>query len=510
MSSDILTEGRYFMSVDLGTSSVRAFIADFEKKSFCSEAEGYDVIIPKTGYAEQAPQTWYEKTVLAIHRVLNKTGIDPKKIIAISFSGQMHGMVALDGDSNPVADAVIWMDQRSGEVLDEIYDIAGEKVILENTQNRIAAGFMIGTLYWFKTRRPQIYDQIQCVMMPKDYIKYRLCGAVTTDYSDAAGSLAFDNRRLCWASPVIKKLGIQETLLPKCGPSTQVVGHITAEAARETGLWEGTKVVNGGGDSFMQAVGNGIVSEGVFASNIGTAGQISATVRRPIFDAQGRMSTFAHVVPGCWHLMGACLNGGVALKWITRQVLGEEDYEAANLAAAQRPAGCGGLFFLPYLAGERTPHMDPKARGVFLGLTLNHNRADMERAVMEGVTFALKDCLSLLTETGARCDRIIAAGGGARSNLWLQIQADIFERDVYRSASKEQACLGAAITAAVGVGEFKDFDEACARCVDAPAPVFHPNAENAAIYRKAYPVFQDIYRQNRGIFAAIDAMARNG
>ena len=495
------------MSVDLGTSSVRAFIADFESRTFHSEAEGYNILIPCTGYAEQSTRAWYDKTVLSIRRVLAKTGINPGDIAAVSFSGQMHGMVALDEDGHPVTDAVIWMDQRSGEVLNEIYGMVGEEEILENTQNRIAAGFMIGTLYWFKTRRPQIYSRIKSIMMPKDYIKYRLCGVITTDYSDAAGSLAFDNRRLRWASPVIEKLGLDEALFPKCGPSTLVVGYVSATAARETGLAEGTKIVNGGGDSFMQTIGNGIVNEGVFASNIGTAGQISTTVRSPIFDPRGRTCTFAHVIPGCWHLMGGCLNGGIALKWMARQVLGEEDYEAVNRAVSERPAGCGGLFFLPYLAGERTPHMDPMAKGVFLGLTLNHDRADMERAVMEGVAFALKDCLSLLTGLGTRCDRIIAAGGGARSDVWLQIQADIFERDVYRSASVEQACLGAAITAAVGVGEFEDFETACARCVGAPVEVFHPMEKNASVYRKSYPVFQDIYRRNRDIFARIDAIS---
>ena len=501
--------GRYFMGVDLGTSSVRAFIADFKTRASYSEAEGYDVLIPGIGYAEQATHTWYEKAVSAIRCVLNRSGIDPNEIIALSFSGQMHGMVALGEDGKPVTNAVIWMDQRSGEVLDEIYGLVGEGEVLENTQNRIAAGFMIGTLYWFKTRRPHIYDKIKYVMMPKDYIKYRLCGVITTDYSDAAGSLAFNNRQLCWALPIIEKLGLSKTLLPECGPSTQVVGYVAAEAARETGLSENTLVINGGGDSFMQAVGSGIVSEGLFASNIGTAGQISTTVRRPIFDSLGRISAFAHVIPGCWHLMGACLNGGIALKWITRQILGDGDYETVNRAVAQRPAGCNGLFFLPYLAGERTPHMDPKARGVFLGLTLDHGRADMERSVMEGVGFALKDCLSVLLEAGARCDRIIAAGGGARSDVWLQIQADIFERDVYRNASKEQACLGAAITAAVGAGEFENFETACARCVDAPVEVFHPNAENASIYRKAYPIFRDIYRQNRDLFTRIASAARD-
>lgn len=497
-----------YMSIDLGTSSVRAFVADLEKRAYWAEGEGYDVLIPRLGYAEQDPELWYAKTAQCIRRVLASSGVDPKAIAAISFSGQMHGTVALNADHRPVMNAAIWMDQRSGEVLDEIQTLLGGDFIAENTQNRIAAGYMVGTLYWLKTRNPALYSRIHRVMLPKDYIKYRLSGVISTDYSDAAGSLAFDNRRLCWATPMLDRLGISESILPECGPSTRVVGRVTAEAARDTGLREGTLVVNGGGDSFMQAVGNGIIEEGVFASNIGTAGQISTTVSRPIYDSQLRTSTFAHVIPERWQIFGGCLNSGISLKWITKQILEDTDYAAMNRAVAARPAGCNGLFFLPYLTGERTPHMDPKARGVFMGLTLDHGRADMERAVMEGVAYALNDCLNVLLETGARCDRIIAAGGGARSDVWLQIQADIFGRDVYRSASLEQACLGAAITAAVGAGAYTDFETACARCVDRPTQVFHPIEGNAAFYRRAYPIFRDIYRQNREIFSRIDALAR--
>ena len=494
---------KYFMSIDLGTSSVRAFIADFENNLFYSEGENYDVIIPHTGYAEQNPKIWYEKTVSAVRSVLSKSKINPKEILALSFSGQMHGLVALDEKFNPVMNAAIWMDQRSEEVIDEIYKIVGEKEILSNTQNRISAGFMIGTLYWLKIKNPEIYHNVKYVTLPKDYIKYRLCGKITTDYSDAAGSLAFDNIKLCWASPVMKKLGLDKAVFPKCFPSTYVVGNITPEAAKETGLSESTLVINGGGDSFMQAIGNGIVSEGIFASNIGTAGQISTTSKNPLFDSKMRMNTFAHVVPERWHLMAGCLNGGVALKWVVKQILNETDYETVNKNISKTPAGCSGLFFLPYLAGERSPHMDSKARGVFFGLTLAHGRSELERAVMEGVAFALNDCLNVLLEIGAKCDRIIAAGGGARSDEWLQIQADIFERDVYRSSSIEQACLGAAITAAVGAGYFSDFESACSECVKEPSKVFHPKYENVSVYKKAYPVFRDIYQQNKDIFKRI-------
>ena len=501
---------KYFMSIDLGTSSVRAFIADLERRVYYSEGENYDVFIPRIGYAEQDPIMWYEKTAHAIRRVLEKSGIDPEDIAAVSFSGQMHGTILVDEARAPLMNAVIWMDQRSGEVLDEINDIVGAEQITENTQNRLAAGYMIGTLYWIKTRRPELYARVSRAMLPKDYIKFRLSGAITTDVSDAAGSLAFNNRELCWAKPMLDSLGIDMGIMPQCLPSTAVVGHITEQAARETGLSTKTLVVNGGGDSLMQAVGNGIIREGIFSSNIGTAGQVCTTIGQPDYDRKLRTSTFAHVLPGRWQLMGGCLNSGISLKWITKQILGDSDYAEVNRAVAQRPAGCNGLFFLPYLTGERTPHMDPKARGVFFGLTLDHGRADMERAVMEGVAYALKDCMNVLLDVGAKCQRIVAAGGGARSDVWLQIQADVFERDVYRSASVEQACLGAAITAAVGAGVYPDFETACERCVDAPREVFHPRTENMALYRRMYPIYREIYIRNRELFSTIDAEVHGG
>lgn len=500
---------RYFMSIDLGTSSVRAFIADLERRVYFSESEPYDVSIPQIGYAEQDPLMWYDKTTSAIRRVLRTSGIHPSHISAISFSGQMHGTVVMDEAGMLLTNAVIWMDQRSGEVLSEIYDTVGKELIANSTLNRIASGYMIGTLYWLKVRKPELYSRIQRVMLPKDYIKYRLCGSVVTDYSDAAGSLAFDNRERCWARLLLERLGIRESLFPECLPSTAIVGRITQRAARETGLSEDTLVVNGGGDSFMQAIGNGIISSGIFSSNIGTGGQISTTVDTPRFDPQLRTCTFAHALPNRWQLMGGCLNSGISLKWITRQILQDSDYTVVNRAVADRPAGCNGLFFLPYLTGERTPHMDAGARGVFFGLTLDHGRADLERAVMEGVAYALKDCMNILLEIGAKCDRVIAAGGGARSDVWLQIQADIFERDVYRSASVEQACLGAAITAAVGAGEYPDYETACGICIDRPIAVFHPNEKNAAIYRRMYPIFQEIYMRNKALFAEINKEMRN-
>ena len=496
----------YFIGIDLGTSSVRAFLIEFESKKSYVAGETYDVSVPQLGYAEQNPEMWFEKTVLVIRRVLAESGVDPREIAALSFSGQMHGMVALDAENRPVMDVPIWMDQRSGDAIREIYEKLGEDMPRENLQNWIATGFLISSLYWLKTRRSDLYERVARVILPKDYIKFRLCGRALTDPSDASGSLAYDIVHRRWATPVIDALGIDRSIFPECLPSTEVVGHITAEAAKLTGLCEGTLVVNGGSDQCMQSIGNAVVEEGVFASNIGTSAVVSIPVYSPRYDAKMRTNFFAHAVPDCWSILVACLNGGCALKWLTRKIFPGESYDDINRMVAERPAGAHGLIFLPYLGGERTPHMDPKAKGVFFGLTMDHDRADMARALMEGIVFGMKDGLNTVEELGVQCSRVVAAGGGARSDVWLQMQADIFEREVHRSASKEQACLGAAITAAIGAGKFASYPEACAACVEPPTRIFTPIDENVRIYRELFPIYRSLYAANKPCFDALSGV----
>lgn len=508
----MLTQGetmaKYFVGIDLGTSSVRAFLIDFERKQSWIEGENYDVLIPQLGYAEQDPQMWYSKMCNVLRGVLAKSGANPEDIVALSFSGQMHGLVALDKGLHSVMNVPIWMDQRSSEAIEEIYAALGRDLVRENTQNHIATGFLLPSLYWYKTRREEVYKRIAHVMLPKDYIKFRLSGRITTDYSDASGSLVFDNVNLCWAKPILQGLGIREEIFPECLPSTAVIGHVCAEAARDTGLSEKTLVVNGGADQCMQSIGNAVVDEGVFATNIGTSSLTTTPSRKPYYDTQLRTHTFAHAIPGHWTIMAAHLNGGSVLKWLNNRILQVSGYEEINRMVATRESGSGGLFFLPYMDGERTPHMDSKARGMFFGLTMDHGREDMARAVMEGIVFAMKSGMDVLEDMGVRCERIIAAGGGARSDVWLQMQADIFEHEVCRSASKEQACMGAAITAAIGAGTFDNYHDACARCVEPSTQIFVPKVENVRVYRRMYPVFKDLYASNRKLFADVSDIFR--
>ena len=364
---------KYYLGIDLGTSSVRAFLIDFETRLSFVEGENYDVLIPRPGFAEQDPNLWYEKLVEVLRRLLQKSQVPPESIAAVSFSGQMHGLVALDQNGQPVMNVPTWLDQRSESVIPEIYSIVGEDLFHSHIQNRLATGFLLGSLYWTKKNRPDVYEKTAHVMLPKDYIRYRLCGRISTDYSDAAGSAAFNNAESAWAWEVIRALGLKEELFPECLPSTEVVGHISEQAAADTGLSTETLVVSGGSDQCMQSVGNGVIEEGVLAAGIGTSSVISTPIGSAIYDPKLRTNTFAHVLPGkCCALVG-CLNGGSALKWLSRKVIGIGDYNEISRMADESGCGAHGLIFLPYLAGERTPHMNPKARGVFFGLNLDHD-----------------------------------------------------------------------------------------------------------------------------------------
>ncbi len=498
------------LGIDLGTSSVRAFIMDEGGKELALEGEGYNVDIPRPGHAEQDPDLWVRKAWEAIRRAIAKAGgsvgVRPGDIRALSFSGQMHGMVCVDRDGRPLRPAIIWQDQRSKESIEKIYSAFTREQVGGWVQNAVAAGFLLGSLLWVRDNEPDVYARTAAVLLPKDYLKFRLSGRLVTDYSDAAGTTAFDNVNMRWSKELIEAVGLDPAKFPECLPSTECVGTVTPEAAAGTGLSTATLVVNGGADQSMQAIGNGIVGDGVFASNIGTGGQMSANMDRPLHDPAFRTNTFAHAMPGRWYVMGAVLASGASMKWLARQVLELDGFSQVDSLASQVPAGSGGLVFLPYLVGERTPHFDPAARAVFCGLTLGHDRRNMLRAVMEGVCFALRDSLSIILGLGVECRRLIASGGGANSPLWLQIQADVFNREIHRSVSGEQACLGAAITAGVGAGVYADIPSACARLVAFDPVVYSPNPKNVPVYDDMYEIYKRLYRDNRESFGRLCAV----
>ena len=491
------------MGIDLGTSSVKTLLMEEDGKVLACCGESYEIEVPQTGYAEQDPDMWYEKTIATIRSVLGKSGIPPEEIRGISFSGQMHGLVCVDRQGRPLRKAIIWSDQRSKASIGHIYEKLGSGYVTEQTQNRISTGFLLSSLFWLYENEKETYDSIWRVMLPKDYVKYRMTGRIITDYSDAAGSLAFDNVHLRWAAEMLEKLGLNPEIFPECDVSSRAIGTICRETQERTGLSASVRVVNGGADQCMQGIGNGIVEDGIFASNIGTGGQISTCCDRPLYDPLLRTNTFAHAISGRWNIYGAALSSRLSLNWLTKKITKELDYRELDRKCEAIPAGSEGLIFLPSLSGARTPHQNPDAKGVFFGLNLKHDSSHMARAVMEGVVFSLKDCLDAITGIGVTCGTIVAAGGGARSRLWLQMQADIFEKDIRRTASAEQACLGAAITAGVGTGVYGDFAQAGRRLVRFDDEVFRPNERNVRIYREYLAVYRELYRANEALFTRL-------
>ena len=488
------------LGIDLGTSSVKSMCLWTDSGRTKTFAEGYDISYPRQGWAEQDPLVWYEKTIVTLRRLLATRDMKAEDIRAISFSGQMHGLVCLDSNNELLRPAIIWPDQRSAPSIQKIYDTLGASFVASQNQNTIATGFLLASLYWLFEHEQETYGRICHVMLPKDYIKFRLTGCIVTDPSDAAGSTAFDNVTMSWAVKLIEALGMNPDIFPEIQPSEAVIGTITGKASEETGLKQGTPVVNGGADQCMQAVGNGIIGEGIFACNIGTGGQISTTVARPCYDSELRVSTFAHALPKRWNVMGVALYAGASLKWLARQVLGTSDYAALDAEAGKVPPGCEGLVFLPHLGGERVLK-DPDARGVFFGLTGKHNGFSMARAVMEGVVFLLKDSLDIIvTEMNIPCKKIVAAGGGAAGTLWPQIQADILEQPLVRNLNTEQACLGAAITAGIGAGIYPGAEQAAAALVRYDAVTFEPRPEYQPLYREYHALFHEIYGRNKDIF----------
>lgn len=488
------------LGIDIGTSSVKAMLLDEENGRSYVAAREYDVVIPKKGFAEQDPETWWELLKEVLSELKYKDGNGFEKISSIGFSGQMHGLVMVDKDGRPVRNAILWLDQRSEKQLDEIKEQVSFQEMVSTTHNRPFTGFAFPSLLWVKENEPEVYDRCYKIMHPKDFIRLRLTGRFGSDMSDASSSSGFNVGGRDWAWDIMRRMGIDEDKLPECHEATETAGAVTAEAAKETGLKEGVTVVFGSGDQPAQSIGNGAVKEGIVISNIGTGGQIATYSAKDACDRYLRTHTFCHGIGKAYTIFGASLCSGLSLKWLKNNVVGAESYDVMSKMADEVPAGSEGLIYLPYLTGERTPHMNPKAKGIFFGMSLAHDRRHFARAVMEGVTFGLKDSLEIFNEMGLSVDRIIASGGGAKSSVWLQMQADIFEKEVIVCKVKEQACLGACIMAGIGEGVFADAEEAADKLVEFDDRVYTPSPETARKYRAAYSVFKKIYAANKELF----------
>lgn len=489
-----------YMGIDLGTSSVKVLVADEQGKTKGIGQSGYEVLIPEVGWAEQNPQEWWRCTRQAISQAMQKSGVRADEIKGIGFSGQMHGLVALDGDRRPVDMAMIHLDQRSLLEKQEIYERAGE-LLSEELLNQPGAGMLICSLLWMKRHKKDLYDKIRYVVAPKDYIRYLLTGVICTDYSDAAASLAFSVRNRRWCTELIERLGLKTDIWPPVQESGKGAGTVTSAAAVQTGLAAGTRVVTGAGDCAAAMIGNAVVEEGIVTCNIGTASQLAVTTVQPVYDEGMQCQLWCHAIPQMWFYQGGALNGGNTLSWLKNKVLRDQrSFAELDREIAQVPAGSEGLIFLPYLAGERTPFNDPQARGVYFGLGMKHDQAYIARAAMEGVMYNLKECKKIFDRMQIPQKKLIASGGGAKGAAWRQIQADMLDMPVHTTGTEEEACLGAVILAAVGTGAYQSIYEACREIVKLDELVTEPITEHVRYYQEKQEVFYELYQQVKELY----------
>ncbi|NLK87919.1 MAG: xylulokinase [Clostridiaceae bacterium] len=492
----------YLLGIDIGTSGTKTVLFDETGKTITSALEEYPLYQPHIGWAEQDPEDWWKASCDGIRKVLTKSGIDPADISGIGLSGQMHGMVLLDAENKVLRRSIIWCDQRTTAECAQITSLVGEKRLIEITANPALVGFTASKIMWVKNNEPAVFEKIKKILLPKDYVRFRLTGEFATEVSDASGMQLLDVPGRCWSGEVLSKLGIERDWLADVYESQVVSAKVNNEAASLTGLKPGTPVVGGGGDQAAGAVGNGIVKPGVVSSTIGTSGVVFAYLDKISIDPKGRVQTFCHAVPDTWHVMGVTQAAGFSLKWF-RDNLCKEEMSVADLMdvdpyvlmdqeAEKVEAGSNGLIYLPYLIGERTPHLDADAKGVFFGLSTVHKKRDMIRSVMEGVVYSLKDCLGIISGMGVDVSEVRASGGGGKSKLWKQMQADIFGLPITTTNSSEGPALGVALLAGVGTGVYKSVAEACDTAIKAKN-IQQPDEGNIGIYSKYYELYVKLY-----------------
>lgn len=492
-----------WIGLDIGTGGSRALLVNEKGEvlhAFTVAHEEMTMLHPL--WAEQRPENWRDAAFEAIRGVLAKSGLDGAEIRGIGLSGQMHGLVVLDEANRVLRPSLIWCDQRSQPQVDWINARVGKEKVLEYSANPVLTGFTLPKLLWVRDHEPRIYEQIRKVLLPKDYVRFELTGEFATEVSDASGTALFDvvNRR--WSYEFADAVDVDRSFLPACFESSEISGRVTAKAAEATGLREGIPVVGGGGDQAASAVGNGIVAPGIVSCTLGTSGVVFAHMEQVAYDPAGRVHTFCHAVAGKWHVMGVTQGAGLSLQWFRSQFAPGVDYDTLMAEAAEAPAGSQGLYWLPYLMGERTPHLDALARGGWIGLTAKHKRADLIRALIEGVTYSQKDCLDIVASLGCAVESVRASGGGAKSPFWGQILADVFAKPIVTLASQEGSALGAAILAMVGTGAFGSVPEACAALVHETSRR-EPEAANVAVYASGHPVYQSLYPALRGIYPSM-------
>ncbi len=483
----------YWLGVDVGTGGSRALLIDEAGQvSHAFTAPHHEMTMERPLWAEQDPADWWAASTQAIQGVLQQAGIAGDQVRGVGLSGQMHGSVLLDAHGQIIRPALIWCDQRSQNQVDAINAKVGREKVLTYTANPVLTGFTLPKLLWVRDHEPANYERVRHLLLPKDYLRYRLTGEFASEVSDASGTALFDVVNRQWSAEMIAALGLDASILPRVHESIEVTGTVSPAAAQATGLLAGTPVVGGGGDQAASAIGNGIVSPGIVSCTIGTSGVVFAHLDQPNFDPLGRVHTFCHAVPGKWHVMGVTQGAGLSLQWFRNQLAPGSSYNDLMAEAATAPAGSQGLFWSPYLMGERTPHLDPLARGGWIGLTASHRRAHLIRSLVEGVSYSLKDCLEIIDDLGAPAESVRLSGGGAKSPFWRQLLANIFAARVTTLESQEGSAYGAALLAAVGTGAYSTVPEACAAAIR-EVESLDPRSHESVSYQRGYEVYRTLY-----------------
>jgi xylulokinase len=499
----------YVLGVDVGTGGTRAVILGKEGHVLASATEEHEPFAsPRIGWAEQSPEDWWRACGIAVRKALARAALRGDQISCVGFSGQMHGAVMLDESDEVVRPALIWCDVRTEKQCKELTEKIGAEQLIRLTCNPALPNFTLTKILWVRENEPDNWKRVRSMMLPKDYVRFRLTGDKAIDVADASGTLMLDVANRRWSREVLQAAGLEGSLLPRLFESPEICGKVSAAGATATGLHPGTPVVAGAGDQAAGAVGMGIVTPGAVSATIGTSGVVFAATDRPSLDSRGRLHTFCHAVPGRWHVMGVTQAAGLSLRWFRDRFSAgahgasgndeRDPYDRLTAEAAAVPPGSDGLLWAPYLMGERTPYLDPEARAALIGLTASHTRGHVVRAILEGVAFSLRDSFTLFAEMGVPVRNIRLGGGGARSPLWRQIQADVYGHEVEILEAEEGAAYGAAILAGVGAEMWSSVDTACNEGVKVaqrvrpqPAAVERMNQSYEA-YRRMYPAIASV------------------
>lgn len=496
----------YWLGLDIGTGGSRALLVDSAgvvRYSFIAPHEAMAMERPL--WAEQDPDDWWRAAQAAIQGVLKLANTNGDSVKGIGLSGQMHGVVLLDDKNRVIRPALIWCDQRSQKQVDAIEAKIGRARILEYTANPVLTGFSLPKMMWVRDEEPRHFERVRKFLLPKDYIRFKLTSEFATEVSDASGTSLFDVSRRTWSHEMAEALGIDSSILPTVYESSEITGTVVADAAAATGLNVGTPVAGGGGDQAASAIGNGIVEPGAMSCTVGTSGVVFAYLEKPAYDDLGRVHTFCHAIPGTWHVMGVTQGAGLSLQWYRNHVEANSDYNDLTAEATLSPRGSQGLFWLPYLMGERTPHLDALARGAWVGFTAKHQRADMVRSLLEGVCYSLRDGLEIIRSLGAPVSNVRLSGGGARSPFWHQLFADVFGVRMSTLSTQEGSAYGAALLAMVGTRECSHAREICRRVIR-EVEVREPDTTSRTYYDRAYQVFRSLYPALKQTYRDIDRL----